>query len=332
MIQSLTFPLSEQGHRPKDNWESVGLALRNEGLDGIEILKDVQKPWEPIPRSLIQGYQMQSPLDWLDCYLGNKGDYILDFRGRGETEDYYKKGESKDIVDAYRKDLTYGVSLESPYIVFDVANADEREVYTFQWSHSDYQVMDAAIEILNDLLKGAESSFTLLLSNNRWPGFTFTEPQKTDYLLSRINYPKVGIMLDTGRLLSTRWGTKNQSDGIRYIHTMLDKHGELCKSVLGLHFNYLPTVDWTRSMKKDPETLAQEYHPPLWTPELDLKYRVRRFDRHTCWTNPECVSLIDRIEPQYLAHVFYQNGNLTKLGALTRQLKAIRKGRENDRG
>ena len=49
------------------------------------------------------------------------------------------------------------------------------------------------------------------------PEFKFTEPEKTEYLLSRINYPRVGIMLDTGHLMNTDWHIRSQWDGIKYI-------------------------------------------------------------------------------------------------------------------
>ena len=328
MIQSLAFPLSDYSHGENEHWERLGDMLLAQGLDGFEILGDVLKTWEPLPLSLIRGYQMQTLSDWLDCYLGHKEEYILDFRVKREAADYFKKGKPEDILNLYRADLAYGRTLNAPYIVFDVSNADEQEMFSLRWSHSDYWVMDAAIEILNELLRNVEPDFSLMLGNDRCPGFTFTEPEKTEYLLSRIQYPKVGIMLDTGRLLSTCWGTKNQSEAIRYIHSMLDKHGELSRSILGLHFSYLPTLGWTREKRKEPQRTRQEYHPPYWTPELALRLRVKWLDRHTCWSNPECVSLIDRIKPQYLVHVFYHDSSLTRMGALTRQLKAIHKGRE----
>ena len=328
MKQSLAFPLSDYCLKADEHWDRLGDTLLTQGLDGFEILGDVPKTWEPIPQSLLLGYQMQTFYDWLDCYLGYKEECILDFRVKREVAGYFGKGKPEDIICAYRKDLAYGRALKAPYIVFDVSNADEQEIYTFRWSHSDYWVIDAAVEILNELLKGVDPAFTLLLGNDRWPGFTFLEPKKTEYLLSKIQYPKVGIMLDTGRLLSTRWGTKNQSEGIRYIHSLLDKHGELSRSIHGLHFNYVPTSEWIREPRKQPQKSSQEYHPPYWTPELALYLKIHRLDRHSCWSNPECVSLIDRLEPQYLVHVFYHDGRLTRLGALTRQLQAIHKGKE----
>ena len=328
MIQSLSVTVSDYHFHTDEHWGQLGNTLLERGLDGFEILADIQKTWEPIPPALVKGYQFRNHLDWFDCYEGKKKTFIWNFIGRGEAADYFGNGSAEDILNAYRQDLEYGLSLKTPYIIFDVANADEQEVSTFEWKHSDHQIMDAAIEILNILLKGVEPNFYLLLGNSSWPGFTFTDPQKTEYLLSRINYPKVGIMLDTARLLSIKWHTKNQSEAIRYIHSVLDAHGELCKSIMGLHFSYLPTLGWTGSRPRIPEYRPGDYRPAWLTPEVLLKVQARNVGRHSCWTNPECISLIERIEPQYLVHTFHDNGNLTQMGALTRQLKAIRRGRD----
>ena len=328
MIQSLAFPLSEYRYLKQKDWGSFAGLLYEQGLSGLEILADERKLWEPIPPSLVKGYQMRAPLDWLGCYLGEKIEYIRDFVAHEEAADSFKSGNPEDILRSYRADLDFGLSLKPPYVVFDVSNADRTELCTLSWSHSDYWVIDAAVEILNELLKAVKPDFILLLGNNRWPGFTFTEPRKTEYLLSRINYPNVGIMLDTARLLSENWRTKNQGEAIEYIHSVLDDHGGLCKSILGLHFSYLPTAEWSKRSLKMSETSPEDYQPLWWTPEISMKFRIRKMNRHSCWTNPECISLIDRIEPQFLVHIFHDNGALTRMGVLTRQLKAIRKGRE----
>ena len=330
MIQSLAFPLSRYRYLQHESWDELEAVLKAQGLDGLEILGDEKRLWEPLPPSMVRGYQMRAPLDWLDCYLGDRNEYICDIDiFCGEAEDAFKKGTREDITAAYREDLKLGLSINPPYIVFDVSNADEQEVYTQRWSHSDYWVMDAAIELLNGLLDGIDPTFVLLLGNNRWPGLTFLDPKKTEYLLSRINYPKVGIMLDTARLLSTKHRTKNQGEALQYIHSILDRHGELCKSILGLHFSYVPTSEWSGTYRKVPDrTVSGPFNANYSAPDKTLRYRVSRLEVHTCWTRPECISLIDRLEPRYLVHMFYHNGWLTRMGALTRQLKAISKGRE----
>ena len=81
-------------------------------------------------------------------------------------------------------------------------------------------MLDAAIEFINELLRGVEPTFDFLVENQWWPGFTFTDPEKTEYLLSGINYPRVGIMLDTGHLMSTNQGIRSQKQAVAYILEM----------------------------------------------------------------------------------------------------------------
>ena len=324
MIQSVAFQMSQYSVWSYKSWEGLVEPLREQGIDGLEIMADTREPEEPFPTAYLTGYQIRTPLDWLDCYCGKTDRLTLSFEGKGEIESFFQTGKPEDILNAYREDLAFGLSMNTPYVVFQVSNADYEEAYTFRWTHTDYQVMDACIKILNALLRDVEPSFTLLIGNNRWPGFSFTEPKKTEYLLSRINYPHVGIMLDTGRLLSTKWRTKNQAAGLEYIKSMLDKHGELSKSIQGLHFNYCSTSNWIKKGRKVPDILPSRYYDERHY----LKTHIRNLDHHTCWTDPACVSLIDRIEPKYLTHRLDNRIGLNWSGALTRQLKAINKGRE----
>ena len=98
-------------------------------------------------------------------------------------------------------------------------------------------LLPGAIEFINHLLWKVEPTFDFLVENQWWPGFTFTDPAETEYLLSRIDYPRTGIMLDTGHLMNTNTRLRTQRQGVEYILKQYRAHGELAKRVLGVHFH-----------------------------------------------------------------------------------------------
>ena len=76
--------------------------------------------------------------------------------------------------------------------------------------------------MINVLFKGAEDGPDLLLENLWWPGLTMTDPALTGRLLDRVEYPKKGLMLDTGHLMNANRNLAGQREGVDYIHRMLD--------------------------------------------------------------------------------------------------------------
>ena len=56
---------------------------------------------------------------------------------------------------------------------------------------------------------------------------------------------------------------------------------------------------------------------------------ILQIDRHRPWTDPDCVRIIDRVEPKYLTHELSSGPRRSQLGAVRRQLGTIRRGREN---
>ena len=168
-----------------------------------------------------------------------------------------------------------------------------------------------------------EPTFDFLVENQWWPGFTFTEPEKTEYLLSGIKYPRVGIMLDTGHLMNANWSIRSQGDGIRYILSMIEKHGELAKRIYGVHLHQSVSGAYCRkTVGAMPADFPKEYFSAF-----GYSYsHIQSIDRHRPWTDPQCVRIIDRAEPKYLTHEISTSLKRSQLKAVGDQLRVIAKG------
>ena len=233
MIQSMNFPLSQYCIRPYGSWEALGRQVKALGLDGLEVIADPDDLAADVPLSLVTGYHLTFYPDWVDFWRQDEKALLGKFHSWEEVEKIYRGRRPEDLMAQFRTDLALAQRLKATYLVFHVSDVSLEEGYTYRWLHTDREVLDAAIDFANELLKGVEPTFDFLVENQWWPGFTFTEPEKTEYLLERIDYPRVGIMLDTGHLMSTNQRIRSQKQGIAYILEMIEKHGSLAEKIRG---------------------------------------------------------------------------------------------------
>ena len=320
MIQSTNFPLSTYCVQPYGSWEVIGKVVKELGLDGLEVIADPDNLADDIPLSLVAGYHMTFYVDWLDFWRQDEAALMHKFGYWETVNEIYRGTKPEDLMRHFQEDLALAQRLKAPYLVFHVSDVSLEEGYTYRWLHTDREVLDGAIEFINLLLEGVEPTFDFLVENQWWPGFTFTEPEKTEYLLGRINYPRVGIMLDTGHLMNTNWQISSQRDGIKYILSMIEKHGELSKRIYGLHFHQSVSGAYCReNVGKLPEDFPLEYNA-----EFGRNYsHILKIDQHQPWTDEECVRIVDRVQPKYLTHELSGNVEGGRINAIQSQMQLI---------
>ena len=322
MIQSLNFPLSQYCIRPYGSWEALGKTVKALGLDGLEVIADPDDLAADVPLDLVAGYHLTFYPDWVDFWRQDEKALLGKFHSWEEVEKIYRGRRPEDLMAQFREDLALAQRLKAPYLVFHVSDVSLEEGYTYRWLHSDREVLDAAIDFANQLLKGVEPTFDFLVENQWWPGFTFTEPEKTEYLLERIDYPRVGIMLDTGHLMSTNQRIRSQKQGIAYILEMIEKHGSLAERIQGLHFHQSLSGAYCRKhVGKMPPDFPEEYFAAF-----AVSYgHIQQIDRHRPWTEPRCAAIIHRAAPKYLTHELSSGYPGGQLGAVKRQLATLRR-------
>ncbi len=323
MIQTTNFPLSSYSVQPYGGWEAIGKTVKVLGLDGLELIADPDNLADDIPLSLVKGYHMTFYVDWLDFWRQDEAALMRKFGSWDVVREIYRGTRPEDLLRHFQEDLALGIRLGAPYMVFHVSDVSLEEGYTYRWLHTDKEVLDGAIEFINLLLKDVEPTFDFLVENQWWPGFTFTDPEKTEYLLSRINYPRVGIMLDTGHLMNTNWKIHSQWEGIKYILKMIEQHGELSKRVYGLHFHQSVSGAYCRkTVGKLPEDFPLEYNA-----EFGRNYaHILQIDRHRPWTDITCVMILERIQPKYLTHEISGNVYRGRVNAIRSQMHVIGRG------
>ncbi len=323
MIQSINFPIAPSCIAPYGSWEGLDRKLKALGLDGVEGIWDPDEVDETFPAAMLTGCHLIFYPDWLDFYRQDEAALLRKFRSMETVEKAYRGTRPEDLVAQYREDLARAIRYGADYVVFHVSDVSQEEGWTYRWLHDDYAVMDASLEIINDILRDASPTFDFLVENQWWPGFTFTDPEKTEYLLSRINFPRVGIMLDTGHLMNTNPSLRSQKQGAEYILRQYRAHGELGRAVLGMHFHQSLSRDYVRShIGTYPESVPRDFFEGF-----SANYsHVQQIDRHNPWTVPEAGLIVHEIAPKYLTHELTGKKHRSQLAAAKRQLEAIRKG------
>ena len=323
MIQSTNFPMSTYSLQPYRGWEALSEKVKELDLDGLEVIADPDNLADDIPLDLVAGYHMTFYVDWLDFWRQDEAALMRKFGSWETVNEVYRGTKPEDLMRHFREDLTLAIRLKAPYMVFHVSDVSLEEGYTYRWLHSDQEVLDGAIEFINLLLDGVEPTFDFLVENQWWPGFTFTDPEKTEHLLSHINYPRVGIMLDTGHLMNTNWKISSQWDGIKYILEMIEKHGELSNSIYGLHFHQSVSGAYCR---KNVGKLPEDYPLP-YNDEFGRSYgHILQIDRHRPWSDEECVIILERVQPKYLTHEISGNVYRGRISAIRNQMRVIGRG------
>ena len=323
MIQSINFPICSYCIAPYGSWDVLAAKIRALGLDGVEGIVDPVDVDKSFPPELLSGYHLVFYPDWLDFYRQNTPELLRKFGSMDMVERVYNGTRPEDLMRQFKDDLAFALNMHTPYVVFHVSDVSLEEGYTYRWLHSNAQVIDAAAEFINELLRGVEPTFDFLVENQWWPGFTFLDPAETESLLSRIEYPRKGIMLDTGHLMNTNTALRTQAQGIEYILQRYRDHGELGRYVLGMHFHQSLSGAYVRKhMGALPEDFPSDY--------FDAFFReyphIESIDRHRPWTDPGCVALLDQVQPLYLTHELSSGPGHPLLAAAKRQLNTIKKG------
>jgi sugar phosphate isomerase/epimerase len=299
----ISFPVCVQTMREYESASELTDSCRALGCDGIEAVWGGDGAADALPAGFVTGfvagYHMTFYPDWLDFWRGDETALLRKFGSRGSYTSFYRGSGREALLSQYRADLARAVRLGARYVVFHVSDVSIEEGYTYRWAHSGREVIDASIELINILFDGKKYPFTLLVENQWWPGFTFTDPGQTAYLLDSIHYAGKGIVLDTGHLMNTNTDLETEADGIAYIHKMLDEHGGLCRHIRGVHLHQSLSGAYVKANTGSlPAGLPADY-----VARFGESYKhILRIDRHQPWTDPSIASVIKRIGPEFLIH------------------------------
>lgn len=320
MRETVSFPVYADSMAEYCGEQELDDACRRLGCHGIEAVWGGDDAIDFLTH--VTGYHLTFYPDWVDFWRGDEPTLLEKFGNRESYLSFYGGAGKEILIEQYRADIARAVRLGADYVVFHVSDVSIEEGYTYQWQHTNREVLDASLELINLLFEGKEYPFELLVENQWWPGFTFTEPEETRYLLDGICYKNKGIMLDTGHLMNTNTDLLTQTDGTAYLHRMLDKHGSLCTSIHGMHLHQSLSGDYVRT-----HTGVLPPLPESYLARFGQSYEhILQIDRHQPWTEPSIAGVIDRISPKFLTHELSCASRVERERVVALQKETLRKG------
>ncbi|MBQ6808334.1 MAG: TIM barrel protein [Firmicutes bacterium] len=289
-----------------------------QGFDGLELMHFEADSRGIIPKEKVIGLHMRFPACWLDFWRQDEEALLQEFGSLEDCEACYGGLERETLCQWLLRDLEQARNYDVEYLVFHAAECSAGEAFTQRYRHSDEEVIRGLCEILNQVF--TEKDGPLLLLENLWhSGFRFTRPEITKSLLDAVNYPRTGIMLDTGHLLHTKRSLRSPSQAVEYIHSLLDAHGELCQGIHGVHLNLSLSGDYAEQVMANPPRLSPDYMERSG----QVFSHIFRQDQHRPFLCPELEGLLRRIAPQYLTYEFISDSKAQHREFLTAQRQAL---------
>jgi hypothetical protein len=210
-----------------------------------------------------------------------------------------------------------------------MAQSEFDYIYDWRFPWDWRETIDICVELLNEAM--AESPFTgeLLLENLWWPGsFRAVHPEEIDYAMTRISYPRTGVVLDTGHLLNTNQNVISEADGIEFLIRSVESLGEVSRAIRGVHL--------TRSLSSEYVTQTFKLPPPpvkgsFWDRYHQAIEHVNKIDQHDPFEDPAIAGLFEIINPSYVTYEFTYRSLEEWLGKIRRQHGAMIDVRCNSR-
>jgi len=280
-----------------NNWNNAVDFINHWGFHGYELYPVGDYDYDLIPRGIIHGVHMRFFVIITPLWRNDKKRLMEIFGSWENVKKYYGGTDSQWLSDFYTEQFNLAERLGAKHVVFHPVNCELEYVYdwNFPWSLED--TLEVSAELMNSAVKNSNFTGHILFENLWWPkSFTLDETWEYDYLLSKMNYDKCGITLDTGHLMNRNPYLKNERDAVDYINGSIDRLGEIAKSIKNVHLTSSLSGDYIRKTRNTGIILNSEL-------SLDDKLKesymhVSKIDRHEAFTHGSIASIYDKIEPE----------------------------------
>ena len=274
--------------------------LARHALDGIEFMPcDV---WDRRlhPADLIRGVHLMFWPAWLSFWREDQKSLQAEFGNAENVKQYFWALTPTEWLSVWKKNIDRAAACQPDYVVFHVADSPTLSVYTREFSASDDEVINAAIELVNIIMKDLPDACQLLFENLWWPGLTFQRPELAARLLEGVQHVNTGFMLDTGHLMNTNLELRSEREAADYVTTVFQQLGEMGQYVRGLHLHCSLSGEYTKQMMR---RHAGEHRPLSWQESMDY---ITHVDWHQPFQTDAVRQIVDTVQPDYLVHEFMQ--------------------------
>lgn len=271
--------------------------LERYNLDGLEMM--FCAPWDAYlhKREWMHGCHLRFWPWWLDFWRGDQQALLKQFGNQERINDCYGGSTREDWLAIYRENIRSAKQAGVKYLVFHVSHVRLPELFSWQFSATSHEIIEATIEVVNALAAEIPQDTALLFENLWWPGLTLQDKELTAMLLDGVTHRNVGIMLDTGHLMNTNLELRTEADGADYIVRTLENLGSYSKYVRGIHLHKSLSGKYLRHSRTC-KPITDDY-----TME-EVMNHVLKIDQHLPFTTAASQKIIDYVQPDFLVHEF----------------------------
>jgi hypothetical protein len=284
------------------DYNQIKQFLEKHDLHGLEMIQDTQWNGGIIPPSMIIGLHMRFWPIWLDFWRKDKEELMRQFGDEASFTHYYGGNSRDSIMKYYRNEIKTACDMGAEYIVFHVSHVQLEHCYNYRFTYNDNEIIEAFIEMVNELMDGVDAKFNLLLENQWWPGLTFLDKRVAARLMEGIKYSNKGFMLDIGHMMNTNLELKAEGEAVEYILEVLENLEELYVYILGIHLNSSLSGEYVKKQIQG----GTDYNPKesFFNRYLNAFGHISKIDRHVPLMHPSIKKVIEFVKPEYLVYEF----------------------------
>lgn len=283
----------EFGHGDLD-WLEPLLVRRH--LAGIEMYINSPYGSKVLPSQWVQGAYLSWGDSWLDFWRQDRQALLAQFGSEAEIKASYGGLTRDEWLERCRQQIDTARAAGANYVVFPISEVKPWEIYTWQFSSTDDEVLSAAIEVINELAPTIPDNIALLFVNHWWPGLRLLDKKKVAKLIHGVKHPNIGFMLDTGHLMNTNQQLKNEVEGVEYILAVLKKLGHYQRYIRGLHVSCSLSGEYVQHKQKQGAGIINGAAERL-------AHRLR-IDEQRPFRVPAVKSIVYAVRPEVLVHHF----------------------------
>jgi sugar phosphate isomerase/epimerase len=271
--------------------EAVAAAIRENGFDGIELMR-----WHdplPVPGVRAVGRHMPYWPTCLDFLRGDERELLWQFDSMDNARQYYSAASRVDFVRQRRAELEEAAAMGAEYAVFHVAHAQMEHCYTRRFTYTDAEIVQAFADLINEVMEGFGAGVALLFENHWFPGLKLTDRAPAEALMAGISYPRKGFVLDISHMMLAE-DAITEPDAVDAILKNVERLGDLAKSIRAVHLN--------SAAGAQPLDMRYPADAPYETRLAESFRYVGSMDPHRPFLHDGIRRVIEAVNPEYLVY------------------------------
>ena len=289
--------------------------VRNAGMDGIErFVYTTTRPTVSYADIALGVHLLYWPA-WMDFWLRKTKRLKSQFHNVNERSAYYHAALGRDEwLGVIRKNIAVSLMEHPEYLVWHVSEANNEEIYTWQFNYSDREVLMTAAELFNSVADEVPPETTVLFENLWWPGLRLTDARNVKFFFEQIERKNVGIVLDTGHLMNTNLRLRTEQEAADYICRTVDRLGPLAELVKAVHLNCTLCGDYMRSTG----------YKLIANPSMEQVFsHIAKIDESRPFRTGAAKQIVDAVNPEYVVHEFSYDSMDDLLVKLCQQMELV---------